>query len=172
VLGPMFSGGMKPSVRKQGVSWRNIAETLERPMSTIVDDCRECSENIRKGRRREQRKHNPLPANGLPFNKQVFSEHLCYAKFKRAAESGRGCALQATMHTCFIEEAFPACDGPCGHRWPLSSGGAMRQVNPATRGAQWASRTHEMRPIINLSAILDPIAGRQRDGLYLLIDCL
>ncbi len=38
-------------LRKQGMSWRKVAETLEMPMSTVIDACRECSENPRKGRR-------------------------------------------------------------------------------------------------------------------------
>jgi putative DNA-invertase from lambdoid prophage Rac len=32
-------------LRNQGMSWRKLAETLNLPMSTVIDACRECSEN-------------------------------------------------------------------------------------------------------------------------------
>ena len=37
------------ALRKQGMSWRNVAKTLNLPMSTVIDAC---SENPPKGRRR------------------------------------------------------------------------------------------------------------------------
>lgn len=37
------------TLRKQGMSWRNVAKTLNLPMSTVIDAC---SENPPKGRRR------------------------------------------------------------------------------------------------------------------------
>ena len=40
------------SLRKQGMSWRSIAKTLEMPMSTVIDACNGCSENPPKRRRR------------------------------------------------------------------------------------------------------------------------
>jgi hypothetical protein len=38
------------------------------------------------------RKHNPLPASGLPFVKHLFSEHLCGAKPRKV---GRGASESA-----------------------------------------------------------------------------
>src|SRR5271170_7721716 len=32
-------------VRAEGKSWRNVAQTLNLPMSTVIDACRPCSEN-------------------------------------------------------------------------------------------------------------------------------
>jgi DNA invertase Pin-like site-specific DNA recombinase len=40
------------TLRKQGMSWRNVAKALEMPISTVIDACRECSENPPKGRKR------------------------------------------------------------------------------------------------------------------------
>src|SRR5271169_5939974 len=39
------------ALRKQGMSWRNVAKALEMPMSTVIDACRERSENPPKGRK-------------------------------------------------------------------------------------------------------------------------
>jgi DNA invertase Pin-like site-specific DNA recombinase len=48
-----FSGGTKPSeLRKEGNSWRNVAETIGMPMSTVIDACRDRSENPPKARKR------------------------------------------------------------------------------------------------------------------------
>ena len=43
-----FSAGR----RKEGNSWRNVAQTLEMPMSTVIDACRDRSENPSKARKR------------------------------------------------------------------------------------------------------------------------
>lgn len=32
-------------LRAEGMSWRNVAQTLDLPMSTVIDACRGCSEN-------------------------------------------------------------------------------------------------------------------------------
>ncbi|HEY4359581.1 MAG TPA: recombinase family protein [Bryobacteraceae bacterium] len=32
-------------LREQGMSWRKVAQTLKLPMSTVIDECRACSEN-------------------------------------------------------------------------------------------------------------------------------
>jgi len=32
-------------LRAEGKSWRNVAQTLDLPMSTVIDACRSCSEN-------------------------------------------------------------------------------------------------------------------------------
>jgi len=34
-------------LRAEGKSWRNVAQTLDLPMSTVIDACRPCSENPR-----------------------------------------------------------------------------------------------------------------------------
>ncbi len=34
-------------LRAEGKSWRNVAKTLDLPMSTVIDTCRPCSENPR-----------------------------------------------------------------------------------------------------------------------------
>jgi putative DNA-invertase from lambdoid prophage Rac len=39
-------------LRKEGKSWRSVAETLGMPMSTVIDACRDRSENPTKTRRR------------------------------------------------------------------------------------------------------------------------
>jgi DNA invertase Pin-like site-specific DNA recombinase len=38
-------------LRKEGMSWRRVAETLNLPMSTVIDACRDRSENPPKRRR-------------------------------------------------------------------------------------------------------------------------
>ena len=41
-----FSGATRPSgCGREGKSWRNVAQTLNLPMSTVIDACRPCSEN-------------------------------------------------------------------------------------------------------------------------------
>ena len=32
-------------LRSEGMSWRKLAQTLDLPMSTVIDACRPCSEN-------------------------------------------------------------------------------------------------------------------------------
>lgn len=39
-------------LRKEGKSWRSVAQTLGMPMSTVIDACRGCSENPPTGRSR------------------------------------------------------------------------------------------------------------------------
>jgi putative DNA-invertase from lambdoid prophage Rac len=39
-------------LRNEGKSWRKIAQALGMPMSTVIDACRECSENPPKARKR------------------------------------------------------------------------------------------------------------------------
>jgi hypothetical protein len=64
---------MKPSsLRKQGMSWRNVAKALEMPMSTVIDACRGCSENPPKREEAVVAQTHPLPAKRLLFDKLCF----------------------------------------------------------------------------------------------------
>lgn len=62
------------------MSWRNVAKTLEIPMSTVIDACQECSENPPKGGSDSSANTTPYLPSVYGFDKRVFSEHLSGSK--------------------------------------------------------------------------------------------
>jgi hypothetical protein len=63
-----------------GNNWRNVVQTLGMPMSTVIDACRECSENPPKSPQTLTAQTQPLTGQAFTVRQTVFSEQLTGGK--------------------------------------------------------------------------------------------
>ena len=92
-----------------GNNWRNVVQTLGMPMSTVIDACRECSENLPKARRRNRANTTPyLPSVYRSTNRVFRTADRRESRLNSAccsfAETNRPAKLQSIVTSANYDE--------------------------------------------------------------------